>query len=86
MASPIEVAAIPTARGIIALLLQLNTNMGPDPLKWALNWPGASAVFLGGVQLLLPGLAVAEGSALQTEVSSKLASWDAELAKIQANP
>jgi hypothetical protein len=77
--NPIEVAAIPTAIAALQAVKQFSVNMGADPAQWALKYPGASTSLLGQLELLLPGLAVAEGGAVQTAVNTKLDGWITDL-------
>lgn len=85
--NPLEVAAIPSLLAVIKALQTFNTNIGPDPTKWALTVPGAFTVLLGTVQLQVPELAIAEGGALQADVNAKLASWATSLsAKLPGAP
>jgi len=78
-----EIAAIPTARAAIAAVKAFDIAMGPDPLQWAVKYPGSKLVLIGTLQNLVPSLAVAEGGALQSLVSEQLDSWDAILAKAE---
>lgn len=79
-----ELAAIPTARAAIAAIKAFDANMGSDPLLWAAKYPGSKLILIGTAANLVPGLAVAEGGAVMSTVSSLLDSWDAGLAKLQA--
>jgi hypothetical protein len=79
-----ELAAIPTARAIIAAVKAFDANMGNDPLQWVAKYPGSKLILVGTVVNLVPSLAAAEGGALMTTVGNLLDGWDAALAKIQA--
>lgn len=73
--SPIEKAAIPSAIAVLQAVQQFVTDLGTDPTKWALNLPGAELKLLGTIQLQVPTLLVSEGSAVQTEVNTKISGW-----------
>lgn len=80
-----ELAAIPTARAIIAALKAFDANMGNDPLQWVAKYPGSKLILVGTVVNLVPSLAAAEGGALMSTVGGLLDGWDGALAKIQAS-
>lgn len=73
--NPIEVAAIPSAIAALQAIKQFNVDMGTDPTKWVLNYPGASLKLLGTLQMQVPTLLNSEGAAAQATVNSKLDSW-----------
>lgn len=77
--NPALVAAAPSLIAVLSAIKQFNADMGPDPLKWALNFPGAQMKLLGTVNLQLPQLAVAEGGALQTLTNNQVDSWISQL-------
>ena len=81
----LELAALPTALGVVNAMLAFNANMGPDPAKWAGNFPGSWKICLGQIELLLPGLATAEGGAVLTAANAQLASWASAIKAIQAS-
>jgi hypothetical protein len=70
--NPFQAAAIPTAVAVLQAAKQLLANLGTDPLQVAAKAPGAFAVFVGTVQIQLPGLLGQELGAVQTEISAKL--------------
>jgi hypothetical protein len=71
--SPILVAAAPT---LITALQEfqtaLNTILIGDPLQIPLRAGPAVAILVGQLQLLLPGLAVAETGVVQAEINTKI--------------
>lgn len=73
--SAVEQAAIPSAIAALQAIQQFNTDMGADPTKWVLNYPGASLKLLGTLQMQVPSLLTAEGGAVQTEINGKLSGW-----------
>lgn len=77
--NPIEQAAIPSAIAALQAIQQFVTDMGNDPTKWPLNYPGASLKLLGTLQMQVPGLLNSEGSAVQTEVHTKINGWISSL-------
>ena len=83
--NPILVAASPALIAILQAVQTFNTNIGADPTKWALTVPGAFQILLGSIQLQLPGIAVAEGTLVQTEINTKVGSWITALQAAQAS-
>ena len=79
-----EAAAIPTAIAGLQAFKQFEADMGIDPAKWALNYPGAKLKFLGTLGLQLPVLAQAEGSALQASTNTVVDGFIATLQAKQA--
>ena len=77
--NPIVKAAAPELMAIIDALSAGVTAMGPDPLQWAVKWPGVLLSLQGAILTQLPTLATAEGGALQTEVQSTMANWVSKL-------
>lgn len=73
----------PIAIAVLQGIQQLIANVGSDPATVALKFPGAVTVFIGSLQLALPGLAATELANLETEANTKLA---ALIAKLQAPP
>jgi hypothetical protein len=79
--NPVLVAAAPSLISALQAVKQFIADMGQDPAKWALNFPGAELKLVGQLDLLLPGLLTAEGGALQTAINSKI---DGGIASLQA--
>lgn len=77
----LEVAAVPTAIAVLQAAKQLFTNLGTDPMQIAARAPGAFAVFIGTIEIQLPGLLNAELGAVQTDINSKI---DGLIAKLNA--
>jgi hypothetical protein len=77
--SPFVSAAAPELVIVLQALQQFLTNIGTDPTKFAVTFPGALQVFLGTAELQLPALAGAELGAVQTAANAKIASWIAKL-------
>jgi hypothetical protein len=70
--SPFLSAAAPELIIALKALQTFLTNLGTDPTKLALTFPGAAQVLLGTLQLQVPALASAEIGAVQTELNSKI--------------
>jgi hypothetical protein len=71
--NPVLVAAAPTLISAITdLKACLNTILTGDPLQIPLRAGPAAAILIAQLQLLLPGLAVAETGAVQAELNTKL--------------
>lgn len=80
--NPILVAAAPTLiTAITDLKACLNTILTGDPLQIPLRAGPAAAILVGQLQLLLPGLGIAEGGAVNTEIDTKL---DGLITQLQA--
>lgn len=74
------VAAAPVLLNVISEFQTFVTSvLTGDPAQIALRFDAASKVFLGSVELQLPGLAVAEIGVVQTDINAKLASWKTSL-------
>jgi hypothetical protein len=74
----------PAAPALIAALQALQTfitNLGTDPAQVAVKFPGALQVFLGTVEMQVPGLLTSELSALQADANTRIAAWIANLQK-----
>lgn len=82
--NPVLVAAAPTLVLALQDVQQFFADMGSDPAKWALNFPGAQLKLVGALDLLLPQLATAEGGAVNAAVNSKLAGWITSLQQLAA--
>lgn len=79
-----EQAAIPVAINALQAFQQFDADMGPDPTKWLLNYPGAKLKFLGTLGLQLPTLLTSEGAVLQSAANTEAASWITVLKAAQA--
>jgi len=79
--SPALVAAAPSLISALEAVKQFRQDMGADPLKWAVNFPGAELKLVGQLDLLAPGLLVAEGTALGNAIDAKI---DAGIANLKA--
>lgn len=77
--NPALVAAAPSLIAVLQALQQFETDMGPNPLQWVANYPGAKLKLLGNVSLQLPALATAEGGALENLINQQTASWITQL-------
>lgn len=84
--NPFQQAAIPTALAIVQALETLFASLGTDPTQWPVKADGAVKVFLGTVELQLPGLASAEAGAGLAEIGTTLAGWTAKLKAAQTTP
>lgn len=73
--SPIVSAAVPEVVAVLQALQQFLLNVGTDPTKFALTFPGALQIFIGQAELQLPILASAEVGAVQTAANAKISSW-----------
>ncbi len=73
--NPVLAAAAPSLINVLQAVQTLITNLGTDPAQIAVKWPGALQVFIGTVEMQLPGLAASEIGALQSEANTKIASW-----------
>jgi hypothetical protein len=74
----------PAAPALIAALQALQTfitNLGTDPLQVPVKFPGALQVFLGTVEMQVPGLLTTELATLQTDANSRIAGWITNLQK-----
>jgi len=80
--NPLLVAEAPALISVLQAIKQFNTDMGPDPIKWQLNFPGSLLKLQGTVALALPAMAAAAGGALQVQVNNNI---DAAIAKLQAS-
>jgi hypothetical protein len=77
--NPLLTAAAPELIAVIKALQAFNAAMGPDPTKWALNYPGAQLILTGTVLNQLPLLATAEGGVAVTQLDSIYAGWITKL-------
>ena len=78
--NPVLVAAAPALDAALAALETFVTNLGPDPTKLVVTFPGALSVLIGQIQLQFPTLVNAEYSVVATEAQTKLAALRASLA------
>lgn len=85
--NPILKAAAPT---LITALQEfqtaMNTILTGDPLQIGLRAGPATAILVGQLQLLLPGLAVAEQGVVQAEVNTKIGGLITQLQALNAPP
>lgn len=79
--NPILVAAAPYIVTALQAAKTLIANLGTDPAQVAAKAPGALAVFVGTLEMELPGLAASEIGAVQTALQARL---DALIASAQA--
>jgi hypothetical protein len=84
--NPVLVAAAPSINAALVAISTFITNLGPDPTKVAVTFPGALQVLLGQLELQLPVLANSEFGAVQTAAQSKIAQWQASLATAVSTP
>lgn len=80
--NPVLVAAAPSLISALQAVKQFLADMGQDPTKWTLNFPGAELKLVGQLDLLLPGLLTAEGGAMETAIGAKIDSGIAALQKL----
>jgi len=78
--NPVLVAAAPALDAALAALETFVTNLGPDPTKLVVTFPGALSVLIGQIELQFPTLVNAEYSVVATEAQTKLAALRASLA------
>lgn len=85
--NPILVAAAPSLISALQAFQAFEADMGANPLLWGANYPGAKLKLLGELALQLPALATAEGSELESVITTTTSSWITKLqAAIVANP
>ena len=80
----IEAAAAPSLIGALQALQQFEADMGPNPLVWAANYPGAKLKLLGTLALQLPTIATAEGGALENVINTTTSGWITKLQALKA--
>jgi hypothetical protein len=78
--NPILVAAAPSINAALEAISTFITNLGPDPTKVPVTFPGALQILLGQLELQLPVLANQEFGAVQTAAQAKIAAWQKSLA------
>jgi hypothetical protein len=71
--NPILVAAAPSLIASLQALQTFLTNLGTDPAKVAITFPGALQVLLGTLEMQLPGLASSEFGAVQAAANARIA-------------
>jgi len=81
--SPALEAAAPSLIIALQALQTFEADMGPNPLQWVANYPGAKLKLLGTIALQLPSIATAEGALLENVINTTTAGW---IAKLQALP
>ena len=79
MTDPVLQAAAPELIAVVKALQAFNAAMGPDPAKWALNYPGAQLILTGTILQQVPLLATAEGGAGITALNNVYAGWITKL-------
>jgi hypothetical protein len=79
MSDSIETAAAPEIIAVIRAARTWIANVGPDPAQWAAKVGGATAIFVGSVQLQFPALITAEAGAGMADADAKLAALEAKL-------
>ena len=79
MTDPVIQAAAPELIAMIKALQQFNADMGPDPTKWVVNFPGSKLKETGTIMLQLPALATAEAGAGLTALDNVYAGWITKL-------
>lgn len=85
--NPALVAAAPVLLNVLSELQTFFTTvLTGDPALIPERFDGASKVLLGSIELQLPGLAVAELGAVQTNINTKLASWKTSLTALTTAP
>jgi len=77
--NPVLQAAAPALVAMLSAVQQFINDMGADPAKWLLNYPGAKLKLVGSIGLQLPQLATAEGGALESFINGQLAAWVKDL-------
>ena len=82
--NPILVAAAPSLISALQALQQFEADMGPNPLVWAANYPGAKLKLLGTLALQLPTIATAEGGALENVINTTTSGWITKLQALKA--
>jgi len=80
--NPVLTAAAPELIAVIKALQAFNAAMGPDPAKWALNYPGAQLILTGTVLQQVPALAAAEGGAGMTALNTVYEGWITKLTPV----
>ena len=82
--NPILVAAAPTlVTALTNLQTMVNTILAGDPLQAPARVGPAAQIFLGQLELLLPGLAGSELGAVGTDINNKLAGLIGQLKALQ---
>ena len=82
--NPALVAAAPSLIALLQAVQQFEVDMGPNPLLWPVNYPGAKLKMLGSMALQLPAIATAEGAVLETIVNTTTAGWITKLQALSA--
>lgn len=83
--NPILKAAAPTLiTALQEFKVALNTILTGDPMQIPLRAGPAAAILVAQLQLLLPGLAVAETGVVQTDVNAKIDGFISQLQALNA--
>jgi hypothetical protein len=77
--NPIVSAVAPELIAVIKALQSFNGAMGPNPLLWATNYPGAKLILTGTILQQVPALALSETSFLVTQLDNIYAGWVTKL-------
>lgn len=80
--NPVLVAAAPSLIAALQALQQFETDLGPNPLQWVANYPGAKLKLLGTLALQLPAIATAEGGALEGLINTTTSGWITKLQEL----
>jgi hypothetical protein len=81
----LEGAAAPSLVQVLTALQTFVTNLGTDPSKVALTFPGAAQVLLGTIELQGPALLASEFTTAQSLVQSRISAWIASVQKLEAS-
>ena len=81
--NPALVAAAPALISVLQALQQFETAMGPNPLMWVANYPGAKLQLVGAVMLQFPALATAEGGVVENLINTQASTWITQLKALQ---
>jgi hypothetical protein len=81
----LETAAAPSLVQVLTALQTFVTNLGTDPSKVALTFPGAAQVLLGTIELQGPALLASEFTTAQNLVQTRISSWIASVQKLETS-
>lgn len=83
--NPVLVAAAPTLiQALQEIQNCINTILTGDPMQIPMRAGPAAAILVGQLQLLLPGLAVAETGTVNAEINAKIGSLITQLKALPA--
>lgn len=80
----IEAAAAPSLISALQAFNQFETDIGTDPLQWAVKVPAAKLKFLGTLGLQLQPLIGAEVVAAEAVINTTTAGWITKLQALKA--